>query len=62
VIVTGAGSGIGAATAQRFASAVNLDDVFHGCRAAILELIKTGGSIVNVSSVSGMGGDWALSF
>ena len=42
--------------------AVNLDGVFYGCRAAIPELIKTGGSIINVSSVSGLGGDWGLSF
>lgn len=42
--------------------AVDLDGVFYGCRVAIPELIKTGGSIINVSSVSGLGGDWALSF
>jgi len=42
--------------------AVDLDGVFYGCRAAIPELIKTRGSIINVSSVSGLGGDWALSF
>jgi len=39
----------------------DLDGVFYCCRAAIPELIKTGGSIINVSSVSGLGGDWALS-
>lgn len=42
--------------------AIDLDGVFHGCRAAIPELIKTGGSIINVSSVSGLGGDWGMSF
>lgn len=42
--------------------AVDLDGVFYGCRAAIPELIKTKGSIINVSSVSGLGGDWSLSF
>jgi meso-butanediol dehydrogenase/(S,S)-butanediol dehydrogenase/diacetyl reductase len=42
--------------------AVNVDGVFFGCRAAIPHLLKTGGSIVNVSSVSGTGGDWNLSF
>jgi meso-butanediol dehydrogenase/(S,S)-butanediol dehydrogenase/diacetyl reductase len=41
---------------------IDVDGVFHGCRAAIPELIKTGGSVVNVSSVSGLGGDWGLSF
>lgn len=41
---------------------VDLDGVFYGCRVAIPELIKTRGSIINVSSVSGLGGDWALSF
>jgi meso-butanediol dehydrogenase/(S,S)-butanediol dehydrogenase/diacetyl reductase len=41
---------------------VDLDGVFYGCRVAIPELIKTRGAIVNVSSVSGLGGDWALSF
>ncbi|CAM3723715.1 SDR family oxidoreductase [Bordetella bronchialis] len=42
--------------------ATDVDGVFHGCRAAIPHLIETGGSIVNVSSVSGLGGDWGLSF
>lgn len=41
---------------------VDVDGVFNGCAAAIPELIKTGGSIVNVSSVSGLGGDWKMSF
>lgn len=38
--------------------AVNVDGVFHGCRAAIPHLLKTRGSIINTSSVSGVGGDW----
>ena len=42
--------------------AIDLDGVFFGCRVAIPELIKTKGSIINVSSVSGLGGDWGLSF
>jgi meso-butanediol dehydrogenase / (S,S)-butanediol dehydrogenase / diacetyl reductase len=42
--------------------ATDLDGVFFGCRAAIPELIKTRGAIINVSSVSGLGGDWGLSF
>ena len=41
--------------------ATDLDGVFHGCRAALPELIKTKGSIVNTSSVSGLGGDWGMS-
>lgn len=39
----------------------DLDGVYYGCRAAIPQLIITGGSIVNVASVSGLGGDWGLS-
>ena len=39
----------------------DLDGVYYGCRAAIPHLIITGGSIVNVASVSGLGGDWGLS-
>jgi meso-butanediol dehydrogenase/(S,S)-butanediol dehydrogenase/diacetyl reductase len=42
--------------------AVNVDGTFLGCRAAIPHLLKTRGNIVNVSSVSGIGGDWNLSF
>jgi meso-butanediol dehydrogenase/(S,S)-butanediol dehydrogenase/diacetyl reductase len=42
--------------------AVNVDGVFLGCRAAVPHLLKTGGNIINVSSVSGLGGDWNLSF
>ena len=39
----------------------DLDGVYYGCRTAIPQLIITGGSIVNVASVSGLGGDWGLS-
>ena len=42
--------------------AVNVDGVFFGCRAAIPHLLESHGCIVNVSSVSGLGGDWGLSF
>ena len=42
--------------------ATNVDGVVHGCRAAIPHLIASRGSIVNVSSVSGLGGDWGLAF
>lgn len=40
----------------------DLDGVFFCCRAAMPELIRTKGCVVNVSSVSGLGGDWSLSF
>lgn len=41
--------------------ATNAGGVFHGCRAAMPHLIATQGCIVNVASVSGLGGDWGLS-
>jgi meso-butanediol dehydrogenase / (S,S)-butanediol dehydrogenase / diacetyl reductase len=41
--------------------ATDLDGVFFGCRAALPHLEKTIGSIVNTASVSGTGGDWAMS-
>jgi meso-butanediol dehydrogenase/(S,S)-butanediol dehydrogenase/diacetyl reductase len=42
--------------------ATNAGGVFHGCRAAMPSLIERKGCIVNMASVSGMGGDWGLSF
>jgi meso-butanediol dehydrogenase / (S,S)-butanediol dehydrogenase / diacetyl reductase len=42
--------------------AIDVDGVFYGCRAAVPHLIRTKGCIVNVSSVSGLGGDWNMSF
>jgi len=42
--------------------AVNLGGVVNTIRAALPHLIAHRGSIVNVSSVSGLGGDWGLSF
>lgn len=42
--------------------AINVDGVLYGCRAAMPHLLKSRGSIVNVSSVSGLGGDWGFSF
>ncbi|MFD1874830.1 SDR family NAD(P)-dependent oxidoreductase [Hymenobacter bucti] len=39
----------------------DLDGVFFAARAALPHLLKTAGSIVNISSVSGLGGDWGLS-
>jgi meso-butanediol dehydrogenase/(S,S)-butanediol dehydrogenase/diacetyl reductase len=37
---------------------IDLDGVYFAIRAALPHLLKTKGSIVNVSSVSGLGGDW----
>ncbi len=39
---------------------INVKGVLYLSRAAIPELLKTKGNIVNVSSVSGLGGDWSL--
>ncbi|TCQ10481.1 meso-butanediol dehydrogenase/(S,S)-butanediol dehydrogenase/diacetyl reductase [Rhizobium sp. PP-F2F-G36] len=47
--------------AWRKVMATDADGVFYGCRAAIPHLEKTGGSIINTASVSGMGGDWGMS-
>jgi meso-butanediol dehydrogenase/(S,S)-butanediol dehydrogenase/diacetyl reductase len=38
--------------------AVNVAGYFYMAKAAMPELVKTGGSIVMTSSVSGLGGDW----
>lgn len=40
--------------------AVNVAGYFHMAKAAMPELVKTKGSIVMTSSVSGLGGDWNL--
>ncbi len=40
----------------------NLDGVIYCIRAALPHLLKTTGNIVNVSSASGLGGDWGLSY
>lgn len=37
---------------------IDVDGVYFAIRAALPYLLKTKGSIVNVSSVSGLGGDW----
>ena len=42
--------------------AVNAGGVFHGSRAALPHLVRSQGCIVNMASVSGLGGDWGLSF
>jgi len=41
--------------------ATDLDAVYFGTREALPHLLKTKGSIINVSSVSGLGGDWGMS-
>jgi len=41
--------------------ATDLDSVFFGAREALPHLLKTRGSLINLSSVSGLGGDWGLS-
>lgn len=52
----------GTADDWRRIMATNVDGVFYGCRLAMPHLLLTKGSIINVSSVSGLGGDWGLSF
>jgi meso-butanediol dehydrogenase/(S,S)-butanediol dehydrogenase/diacetyl reductase len=39
----------------------NLDSVFSGAREALPHLLKTKGCIVNLSSASGLGGNWGMS-
>ncbi|MBP0597424.1 SDR family oxidoreductase [Herbaspirillum sp. LeCh32-8] len=41
--------------------ATNVNGVFYGAREAIAHLERTRGSIVNIASVSGLGGDWSMS-
>lgn len=41
--------------------AINADGVFFVTRSALPQLVATGGSIVNVSSVTGLRGDWGMS-
>ena len=41
---------------------MNAGGVFHGSRAALPHLVRSQGCIVNMASVSGLGGDWGLSF
>lgn len=40
---------------------VDLDGVFYCTRAFMPALLKTRGNVVNISSVSGLGGDWGMS-
>lgn len=41
---------------------IDVDGVFFCTRAALPHLLRNRGNIVNVSSVSGLGGDWNMSF
>jgi meso-butanediol dehydrogenase / (S,S)-butanediol dehydrogenase / diacetyl reductase len=41
--------------------ATDLDSVYFGAREALPHLLKTKGSLINVSSASGLGGDWGAS-
>ncbi|WP_249127842.1 SDR family NAD(P)-dependent oxidoreductase [Bradyrhizobium lablabi] len=46
----------------RHSFAVNVDGIFNTARAALPYLIESGGSIINVSSLCGIGADRGLSF
>ena len=67
VLVNNAGFAIFGPFAQtttqdwRNTMATDLDGVYFGCREALPHLLKTKGSVVNVSSASGLGGDWGAS-
>lgn len=66
VVVNNAGKGMQGKiidlSAEDWQSAidVNLNGTFYVCQAALPHLIKTKGNIVNVSSLSGIGGDWNM--
>jgi meso-butanediol dehydrogenase / (S,S)-butanediol dehydrogenase / diacetyl reductase len=40
---------------------IDIDGIFHMTKAALPHLLRAMGSVVNVSSVSGIGGDWHMS-
>jgi len=67
VLVNNAGTAVGGSIADasdddwRKVMSINVDGVFHCCRAALPHLLETNGNIVNTSSVSGIGGDWGMS-
>jgi meso-butanediol dehydrogenase/(S,S)-butanediol dehydrogenase/diacetyl reductase len=48
-------------TDWRKVMATDLDSVYFGAREALPHLLATQGSLINVSSVSGLGGDWGMS-
>ncbi|WP_460135099.1 meso-2,3-butanediol dehydrogenase [Pseudomonas sp. S1_E04] len=45
----------------RIVMSANLDSVFYGARAALPHLTNSSGAMINLSSASGIGGDWGLS-
>jgi meso-butanediol dehydrogenase/(S,S)-butanediol dehydrogenase/diacetyl reductase len=67
VLVNNAGVAVGGALADVTDEAwdevmrVNVSGVFYAARAAMPHLSAAGGSMINVSSVSGLGGDWGMS-
>ena len=67
ILVNNAGKATGGAITDtdddtwRQIMSINVDGVFHCCRAALPHLIESRGNIVNTSSVSGLGGDWGMS-
>jgi meso-butanediol dehydrogenase/(S,S)-butanediol dehydrogenase/diacetyl reductase len=67
VLVNNAGVAIFGTFAQtttenwRKVMSTDLDSVYFASREALPHLLKTKGSIVNLSSASGLGGDWGLS-
>ncbi|MES2463846.1 MAG: SDR family NAD(P)-dependent oxidoreductase [Armatimonadota bacterium] len=67
VLVNNAGFAIFGPFAQtstddwRKTMAIDLDGVFFGSREALPHLLETKGSIINLSSASGLGGDWGMS-
>jgi meso-butanediol dehydrogenase/(S,S)-butanediol dehydrogenase/diacetyl reductase len=40
--------------------AIDIDGVFHACRVAVPLMRRRGGAIVNIASISGMGGDYGF--
>lgn len=66
-LVNSAGVAIGGPVVEvtvddwRKVMSINVEGVFNTTSLAVPHLKKVGGSIVNVSSVSGLGGDWGFS-
>jgi meso-butanediol dehydrogenase / (S,S)-butanediol dehydrogenase / diacetyl reductase len=67
VLVNNAGMAIFGPLAQsttqdwRKVMGADLDSVYFASREALPHLLKTKGSIINLSSASGLGGDWGMS-
>ena len=67
VLVNNAGSAVFGPFEQvtteiwRQTMSVDVDSVYFASREALPHLLKTKGSIINLSSASGVGGDWGLS-